>query len=213
MAKIPVAGAVKTRLAASLGPDAAAALARAFLQDTVTNLEQDGRELVLALDVPELQDTLGFLRPVLAQGEGDLGQRLARVLRAALKTHPWAIAFAADSPTLPRAHRSQAVDWLSEPGGPDAVIGPTHDGGYYALGVRRLPAGSLRGIRWSTAHACGDTVNALRGCGMTVRALEPWYDVDELTDLHKLGQELRDAPARASRTASVLQRLAHLMSA
>lgn len=129
---------------------------------------------------------------------------MQRVLDAALQDHDWAIAFGTDSPTLPASLRLSAVRALSRSDGPDAVIGPTRDGGYYLLGVRRLNAGCLDRIRWSTAFARDDTINAFRAGGMTVEELEPWYDIDELSDLETLVHELASDGHLAPRTALLL---------
>ncbi len=96
-AKPPVPGQVKTRLAVALGPERAAALARAFLDDTIAAVRRLPRaQVALASTEPVPGDV-----PVLLQGEGDLGERIERVLRAALELAPFAIAIGADAPGLP----------------------------------------------------------------------------------------------------------------
>jgi rSAM/selenodomain-associated transferase 1 len=204
-AKWPVPGMVKTRLAAGVGTECASALAKAFLDDTLFSLARDGVEMALALDHPELATSITLPVRLRSQGAGDLGARMERVLLEALQEHDWAIAFGTDSPTLPASYRLAAVRALSRPGGPDAVIGPTRDGGYYLLGVRRLVPGCLDGIRWSTAVAGDDTINAFRAGGMQVEAIESWYDVDELSDLDTLVAELASARQLAPRTALLLE--------
>jgi hypothetical protein len=203
-AKWPTPGRVKTRLARTIGAQAAAALARAFLEDTLENLANDGKEVVLALDDSTSVLSLPFPVRVWPQGGGDLGERLKRVLSRALVRHPWAIAYGTDSPNLPLSRRRAAVEALTNHGGPEAVIGPCRDGGFYLLGVRKLPAGSLEGIRWSTTSTCGDTIAALQERGLRVSELELWYDVDEAADLATLASDLALDVRVAPRTVALM---------
>jgi glycosyltransferase A (GT-A) superfamily protein (DUF2064 family) len=128
-AKPPVAGGVKTRLASALGPEIAAELARAFLDDTMAAVRALGwaRVAVASTAPHEGVETL-------LQGEGDLGARIERVLRAALADAPFAIAIGADAPALPRRLLEAARDVLQRA---DEVLGPADDGGFYLLGLRR----------------------------------------------------------------------------
>lgn len=73
---------------------------------------------------------------------------------------------------------------------PDIVLGPTADGGYWAIGVRRPVAGLLRGIAWSTSHALEETVDRAWGRGLGVQLLEPWTDVDRPEDLTTLARQI-----------------------
>lgn len=215
-AKWPKPGRVKTRLARAIGERAAAGLAMAFLEDTIHGFARDGVDIVLALD--DLTATFSLPVPVRVwpQGDGDLGKRMSRVLSLALERNAWAVAYGTDSPTLPASRRGAAVEALSRPDGPDAVIGPARDGGYYLLGVRKLPHECLDGVRWGTADACTDTIERLRDKGLRVVELEPWYDVDDVTDLATLASDLASDGRVAPRTLAVMlsePRLAELRSA
>src|SRR4051794_7934189 len=109
-AKPPRAGAVKTRLAALLGDDRAAALARAFLLDTWnTATRLPDVDVVLASTEAEAPEwsSLG-IAGVWPQGDGTLGDRLERVLRSALASHPFAIAIGTDIPGLPSSRLDDA---------------------------------------------------------------------------------------------------------
>src|SRR5262249_34069616 len=112
-AKAPRSGAVKTRLAAALGPEHAAAVARALLLDTMERWAAPKLRGVVAFapadagaDFAELARGRFELVP---QGDGDLGRRLERVLAQELGGGAEAVVFlGADSPTLPAAHVEQA---------------------------------------------------------------------------------------------------------
>ena len=198
-AKPPRAGQVKTRLALSVGPVYAAALAEAFLLDTLSTLRS------LAWINPVIASTEPFCPPneidCWLQGEGDLGQRIERILTRALATGGRAIALGADSPGLPQHLLEHARQTLTTH---DAVLGPCDDGGFYLLGLKRCPAGCLNPIRWSTCYACTDTRASLESTGMTVALLDPWFDVDTESDLDRLRRELWAGRIVAPRTAAVL---------
>jgi rSAM/selenodomain-associated transferase 1 len=196
-AKPPVAGRVKTRLAAALGSERAAALARAFLDDTIATVRAlPWAQVALASTEPVPSDL-----PVLLQGDGDLGERIERVLRAALELAPFAVAIGADAPALPPRLLEAARAAL---GRADAVIGPADDGGFYLLGLRACPEGLLADLPWSAPDTFARTVGRLRERRGRVEVLEPWFDVDRPEDLEKLRDLLRSGEIVAPRTARLL---------
>jgi glycosyltransferase A (GT-A) superfamily protein (DUF2064 family) len=83
-AKTPTPGEVKTRLTPVLRAREAADLARALLLDTVQAGEKAGLDTVVAFTPATgrrpLERLLGRQRRLVAQGGGDLGTRLARVM-------------------------------------------------------------------------------------------------------------------------------------
>jgi rSAM/selenodomain-associated transferase 1 len=206
-AKPAVAGSVKTRLAATIGPVAAAELARAFLEDTWRTVSH------LSWSVPVLATTDPFAHadidcPAAArwqQGQGSLGDRLERILRRALAKGGTVLALGADSPGLPACHLDAAYVAL---GDADAVIGPCFDGGFYLLGLRRCPPGLLDGVPWSTPDAFDATCARLRMHGFDAAVLEPWFDVDRAADLKLLEDLLARSRLFAPATAAAMRRLA-----
>ena len=199
-AKPAVAGQVKTRLAAALGADAAAQLARAFLEDTIDSVQAlTWARAALATTAPVEGDL-----PVLLQGEGDLGSRIERVLRAALQRAPVAMAIGADAPALPSRLLESARAALQDA---DVAIGPAEDGGFYLLALRRCPEGLLRDVPWSSAETLRATVERLHSFGLRARILEPWFDVDRVEDLERLRALIGEGTLRAPRTALVLAAL------
>ena len=76
----------------------------------------------------------------------------------------------------------------------DAVLGPSDDGGYYAVGCRRPLAGMFEGVTWSSGHTREQTEAALRRLGYSVQLLAPWYDIDTFDDLQRLAAEANLPP-------------------
>ncbi|MEO6773124.1 MAG: TIGR04283 family arsenosugar biosynthesis glycosyltransferase [Kofleriaceae bacterium] len=206
-AKAPVAGEVKTRLAP---PARAAALARAFVVDTFAALRSVAwADPVLATTAaidPALE--LEVAAPIWMQGDGDLGARVERLLRRALRSSPRAIAMGADTPgllitALERAHQALRSA--------DAAIGPTEDGGFYLLALRTCPEGLLAGLPWSRADTFATTLARLRERGLTTVVLDPWFDVDRPADLERLRGLLAARVVTAPATWSALNTISVVM--
>jgi hypothetical protein len=75
-------------------------------------------------------------------------------------------------------------------GKPVPVIGPSFDGGYYLIGVRRAHAELFHAIDWSTAQVVAQTRQRVLGLGLEVLDLDAWYDVDDAHSLQRLVYEL-----------------------
>lgn len=208
-AKPPRPGRVKTRLAATLSPAGSARLARAFFADTwrmVCGLRWAVPVLATTdVDAVEWQ-RLPLSTRIWPQGGGSLGRRMERVLRQALDAQPMAIGIGTDSPGLPRALLVAARDALRSY---DAVLGPSDDGGFYLIGLRRCPEGLLDGIPWSTTETRALTTRRLRLLGLSVTTLPPWYDVDRPSDLERIRVLALSGQLDAPETTRVLAELFH----
>jgi hypothetical protein len=182
-AKAPIPGRVKTRLVPFLDAANAAALHSAFVRDALESLDRLSgvADIGLATDV-ETDAWRDFPVARSVQRWGDLGDRLFHALSLALGAgRPRAMVVGSDSPGLPAGHlagllRSDA----------DAALGPTEDGGFYAIACRSVAPGMLDGVRWSSPNALEDTQRSIRARGMTVELGQPWFDIDEPADLWRL---------------------------
>ncbi len=202
--KAPRPGGVKTRLAPAVGSDGAAALARAFFLDTLAAVRAlPWARPIVAAD-GDLCHTAGVAPgvEVWPQGGGDLGERIERILARALERAPFAIALGADTPGLPRGILESAREGL---GRSEAVIGPSEDGGFYLLGLRRCPRGLLGGMPWSRDDTCARTCLRLETCGLDPVLLERWFDVDRPEDLARLRRLLEGGQIRAPETLRALR--------
>lgn len=202
-AKPPAPGKVKTRLAARFGDATAAALARAFFADTWTLATSFAwAEAILATtDATWAEVELSGHADIWLQGEGDLGQRMERIARAALDQAEFVILIGADSPGLPPRLLEQARSVLTQA---DAVLGPSDDGGFYLLGLRRCLEGLLRELPWSAPTTFAATRARLEACGLSTCTIDGWFDVDLPEDLARLRTHLDKGLVRAPHTESVL---------
>jgi uncharacterized protein len=190
MAKAPVAGLAKTRLIPALGADGAAALAQRLLEHALQQSLEHARRA--GLDAVELCCAPDARHPGFAafaawpglvltdQGDGDLGQRMARALDRALNGHATAILIGTDAPALVAnvLHLAQAA--LRDH---DAVFVPALDGGYALVGLRRPIPALFDAMPWSTPHVMPCSRERLAAGGASHVELEPVADIDVPADL------------------------------
>ena len=118
------------------------------------------------------------------QGRGDVGDRMHRAFKRALRRHPYAVLIGSDCPALRPSDLRAAARALRS--GADAVLAPAEDGGYVLLGLRRLSRRLFDGIPWGGPEALARTrlrLNALRWHWRELRTL---WDVDRPEDVLRL---------------------------
>lgn len=203
--KVPEPGRVKTRLVPPLTHHQAADLASAFFADTLS-LARSFRwaRTIVVCDGDARELELIDVKIVWQQGGGDLGERMERTMRRALSESPMAMIIGTDSPDLPRAALENARNLLDSN---DAVLGPTRDGGFYLIGLRRCDEGILSDLPWSESETRERTIERLEMRGYRVALTEPWFDVDVSADVARLEELLIREPDRAPRTAALLNAL------
>lgn len=213
-AKAPIAGLVKTRLCPPLTVAEAATLYRCFLSDTIARMSTLADvDLVLAVtpahSAPWFREIWPALVHCIPQRGHSLGEREAHVFRDLLQQgYHRVVLIGSDIPTLPVTHVCDAFALLADSVN-DVVLGPSHDGGYYLLGVRQLHPTLFEDIPWSTSTVFADTVAHAQQAGLTVAQVPAWYDVDTVAALQQLVEELTPAAhaVRAPQTRALLTRL------
>jgi len=214
MAKAPRPGEVKTRLTSSLSPEAVTAFYCCLLDDTLA-LARSLSDVEVAImcpdsDVNELAQLAGRKVSVVGQkGEG-LVAGLTSVFAHFTSNHRHTIAFNADSPHLPRSVLEEAFETLAAH---DVVVGPTHDGGYYLVGAKASHPTLFENDGMGTSSALERLISRARDLELSVAFAHPFYDIDVADDLTRLAEELREAPARAPRTAAWLKEWERLCGA
>jgi rSAM/selenodomain-associated transferase 1 len=206
MAKAPRPGTVKTRLAKSLPVQAVTELYGCLLNDTIAMAQTlDQVEIAImcpASDVDDLSPAGGDTIPVVPQTGNGLAAALDSVFEQfAAVGRPCVIAFNSDSPHLPASILDTAFEVLEAC---DLVIGPTHDGGYYLVGARASHPGLFTNVGMGTATALEALLERASQLKLSVRVIDPFYDIDVAADLAQLAEELQLAPGRAPRTAAWL---------
>lgn len=211
MARAPVPGRCKTRLAAAIGDAAAARLYAAMIADSIDAYSRAGAKRNVVIAAPEheglraLQAVVPRSWEVISQAGGELGERLANAFRALQTEGAAVVLVGSDSPTVPIQPIAEAFDRLHGSG--RALIGPTDDGGYYLIGLTTLELEIVRHIPWSTHRVLETTLAGCAALSLTAELLPRWYDVDDAKDLERLCAELLQQPARAPRCAAALRAL------
>jgi len=202
MTKAPRAGTVKTRLQPPLTAEEAAALNVCFLRDTAGAIseaggltqgvgvytpmgEEDAYEKVLPPDF--------YLMP--QRGE-DFGERLTYAVEDLLRAGFTSCCLIdSDSPTVSAEVFREAVEVLSQEG-ERVVLGPSPDGGYYLIGMKRLYRNLFERIDWSTDRVAAQTLERARESGLEVHFLPPFSDVDDSLTLQRLCHEILSTEVR-----------------
>ena len=182
-AKEPVMGAVKQRLADDIGQVRAIQFYRQNLRDILRTLARDPRWqtwLAVSPDNAKLWPGIPRNVNVVAQGHGDLGERMDRVIHS-LPVGP-AVIIGADIPTVRPRHINRVFTLLNQE---DVVIGPAGDGGYWVIGMRRrpIPRGAFKNVDWSSGTEMFQTLGNLNRWN-SVWAQE-LYDIDNGEDWHQ----------------------------
>jgi rSAM/selenodomain-associated transferase 1 len=180
MAKVPVAGRVKTRLARELGVATATRFARHATMAVLARVAHHPAWHTTVAVTPD-GGTRWRLWPRHAdhvpQGHGGLGLRMQRIMDR-IAPGPVVI-IGTDIPGMRADHIRDAFRLL---GRHDAVFGPATDGGYWLVGLRRRPRVPriFQAVRWSSPHALADTLANLRG--LSVARVAILSDVDTAKD-------------------------------
>ena len=202
MAKVPQAGAVKTRLCPPLSPQTAANLYQAFLLDKIAQVSRLSNTRPTLAYTPEAsRDFFATLAPdcqLIPQQGAELGERLINsFLQCFAGGYAGVVAIDSDTPHLPTEYLQQAVDLIALPQ-TDVVLGPTEDGGYYLIGLRAAYRELFTDMPWSTAAVVPETRRRAEALGLTISWLPPWFDIDTAEELQRLQTMLAQSPPAAT---------------
>ena len=185
-AKAPRAGLAKTRLSPALGMQGAARLAARMLEHAVAEACAAGLGPVLLCCAPDTGDA-AFARlacvhgvGLAPQGEGDLGERMARALRRELSGCRRVLLVGTDAPAVDAVYLRRAAAALLDH---DAVFGPAADGGYTLVGLSCRADALFHGIAWSTPQVMAQTRKRLQALSLSHAELATLHDIDEPADL------------------------------
>jgi len=191
-AKAPVAGSVKTRLAAELGPEGAARLHAVLAQRAIaTAIEAD-------LGTVELWCSPDVRHPFFAscaerfgvglrvQSGADLGARMEHAVEDAIAHHSPIVIIGSDCPALDASMLRAAASALR---GHEAVFVPAEDGGYVLAGLAKRIPGLFEGIEWGSAGVMHATRKRLVHARSRWLELDPLWDVDRPEDYARMRRE------------------------
>jgi hypothetical protein len=178
--KYPEPAKVKTRLAAAVGLDQAAALYHDWIGVVFHALQPiRGRATLVGYHdggpADRFAEWSGLADEWRPQPTGELGSRLAAGFADAHARGGPVIAVGTDCPEIDAHLVEQAFTLLRDR---DAVFGPAADGGYYLVGTARNMLGFFDGVRWSSPHTLSDHLTRCRECGWSTGLLPELADID-----------------------------------
>ena len=191
-AKAPLPGLAKTRLVPALGAQGAADLARRMLDHTLAQALAAEVGPVELCVTPSSSDAAwqGLTLPATVtwsdQGDGDLGERMARAAQRVTRAEESLLLIGTDCPALDAAHLRRAANSLQHF---DATLVPTADGGYVLLGLNRFHSSLFEAIEWSTDGVADETRRRLARLGWKVQDEPTVHDIDEPADLRWLPRD------------------------
>lgn len=191
-AKAPQANFAKTRLIPALGAEGAANIAYIMLKNTLSGAIGTGLGKVELCVTPDLTSAVwqGVEIPVGVevshQGEGDLGERMARATTRALAQGEAVILIGTDCIEMSAALLTEAIQSLDSN---DTVIYPTADGGYALLGLRQFDPSVFSNIAWSTSDVAYQTILKIKQLHWSIHIGNLLHDVDMPDDLKHVPEE------------------------
>lgn len=197
--KTPGLSPVKTRLAATIGTEAAeefyqlsAQAVAAVVRNAASNSPGFVTPYWAVAEADAVSNPAWREFPTIYQGEGGLGARLSHVYATLLQQHPWVIFVGADAPQITAELLGEAAQILDR--SKDFVIGPAEDGGYYLFGGATPVARALWvAVPYSASNTLSVFADLLRPVG-TIRYLPSLFDVDTADDLARLRPLLAATP-------------------
>jgi rSAM/selenodomain-associated transferase 1 len=205
MTKAPQAGKVKTRLVPPLTAEEAAELNICFLRDlskSISTVTEQTKARGIGIYTPiGAESVYARVLPndffLMQQRGGSFGERLTFAAEDLLNVGFDSVCLInSDSPTVPAASFIEAAKQLAK-AGDQLVLGPSEDGGYYLIGLKKLHRGLFQQIEWSTEHVFNQTMQRAAGIGTQVHELPAGFDVDDRVTLARLCDEVLGNESRS----------------
>ena len=186
--RYPEPGRTKTRLIPALGAEGAAELQRRMSEAIVAQMAQFAAQYPVRPEIRYADGTQQAVEawlssdiPCLAQGEGDLGDRLHRAFAQAFAQGAGkVVVIGADCPGLTPALFARVFAALATQ---NLVLGPAMDGGYYLVGLNRPAPSLFSEIPWGTGEVLTATLKQAQSLNLSTHLLEFLADVDRPEDL------------------------------
>lgn len=184
--RTPEYGKVKKRLASQVGNEKALLAYTLMLSATIQNISvlkdidifgfYDGR-------FPEEISKKGCFKKIIPQKGKDLGKKLLEAIKYLFNEGYNRIALmGTDSPDLPIDYIKDAFKKLDNF---DLVIGPSEDGGYYLIAMKKPMKFIFQDIPWGTRNVLNKTLKIAEKNRVSSFLLPEWYDIDTLDNLER----------------------------
>jgi len=183
-ARYPVLGKVKTRLASSFGKDFALDFYKQCLRHLFADVVQNQNDIFSPFLFSSEKDELNKMKNWAGLGfeyhyqEGsDLGEKMSNAFKKVFTLGAKkAVIIGTDVPDISIDLIAHSFQLLDEK---DFVLGPSHDGGYYLLGMKNLNFNPFPGIKWSTETVLAQTISRITENDFSFTKLEKLHDIDD----------------------------------
>lgn len=210
-AKLAQPGRVKTRLAATIGPDRALQVYRRLLAATLRLASRSAIERhewrfdaapgVLPAGNAALLRRLANRGWIIAPQQGrDLGERMAQAIESALNDGDNVVLIGADCPVFETGDIHAAFEALKAS---DAVFAPAEDGGYVLVGLSRALPALFAAMPWGSDQVMTRSLERIDSCGASVALLRTMWDVDIQADLERYQTGLAAPQTQIERDVTV----------
>ncbi len=160
--KNPVLGKVKTRLAKSIGDEKALKIYKYLIDHTCSVAGMTHADIEVWYSDFKVDQKNGVLpeAKTKVQIEGDLGEKMSFAFRQGFRNgYKRIVIIGSDCPEITSGHIDDAFQCLQIS---DIVLGPSVDGGYYLLGMKKWNPKLFQNIEWSTSRVYSQTVMAIK---------------------------------------------------
>ncbi|WP_445735402.1 TIGR04282 family arsenosugar biosynthesis glycosyltransferase [Mariniflexile sp.] len=181
--RTPELGTCKTRLAKTVGDEAALDIYKFLLKHTAMATEPINADKYVfyseKIKKEDAWDESVFIKKL--QNGDDLGTRMENAFMDLFGLgYQKVIIIGSDLLDLNPTHLNDAFEKLNEH---EVVIGPAKDGGYYLLGLSKFNACIFQNKPWSEPHLLETTLEELAQKSVSLALLETLNDIDAFEDL------------------------------
>lgn len=181
--RTPELGKVKTRLAKTIGDQAALTIYKLLLKHTATVLHELSFDKVVyyseKIENNDFWEASLFEKKL--QKGADLGERMQQAFETAFdRGYKKVLIIGSDLFELTSTLIISALEALETY---DISIGPSLDGGYYLLGMKELHPAVFKNKKWGTNSVLKNTLQDLKQ--QNVKLLEALNDIDTFEDLQQ----------------------------
>ena len=187
--RAPVSGQTKTRLIPLLGAQGAAEFHETVLSETLADAKASIFETVEIWCEPDInhpflqQCSLEFSSALQVQHGNNLGEKMHNATNKALVINNFVVLIGCDCPAITTDILNQSYQALSN--GKDVVLGPSSDGGYYLIGLKKPNPDIFQDMSWGKSDVADKTRHILNRQGLDYVELEELADIDTPDDYQK----------------------------
>ena len=180
-AKSPIKGEVKTRLGNEIGFEKSHWAYLQLLKKTAENISNNNQDIIVFQSKPNKKIKSIFVnaKKFLVQNGSDLGDKMLSAFQWAFnEKYKNVILIGTDLWNISESMLIRARNVLENK---DFVIGPTYDGGYYLIGMKKIKKKIFQNIPWSTNRVLEETLKKIKNDSVYFLGIE--NDIDDVIDL------------------------------